>query len=1350
MRIRAFHIDAFGVLSQVTVDDLPRGMGIFLGNNEAGKSTCLEFFRTVLTGYPAPRTKESRKSWASGGQNQGGSLHLETEDGAILRLSRRPGPAGGVPALFDAVGNPVDMAELDRLMGGVTREVYRSIYGFSLSELQSFESLDSEAVRNALYGASFGLGLRSPGAALARLENAMDEVFKPRGKTGTLNVALRRWEEVRVELREAEEEAARYDALASEREEAGEALAALRAEKTALEGERRDLERRLGVWKQWEEWRLAQARLERLEPVAETFPLDGPARLERLLDRREEARRRAAIARERAERLTATLADLTPDVRLLPLAPDIRALSERKSSCRNALIALPALRANLQRAEENLARQLALLGPDWDMERIRRMDRSLFVREELERRAMAIQAADTGVAALSSALERAVRDGEQAEHGVELARQALEALPEPVAELDAPARDTLRAGLLRVEEGERRLPEREKALAASRAEYGRALSYLRLRPDASPAQLQALAAAQEEALGLAEDVRSRAAVAADASREVQTARKDEEAAADRLNRLLTQEAELSGADRQALDKRRAALRRLRQSAALLHQEEERLADLGERHAAQEAAFPRPRANRPALAAGSVLSAIGAAMLIARLGLGVETIDIPALWTSLLSSPVPAWAGVASLPLWAAYVVLFVGVVCLAVGLPRSGPDRERCESQLEQLRSRRDTSAARLAELQGEVRALCEGLGLNPDALQAEAPDALDALDAQLDQEREQCAAGERIQQEKTLLQSELDAKRRWLQQREREHAAAESAVQDVQRRWHDYLVRLGVLNVPVPEAAQAFFARVESTRLARAAAASIEEEIRELRGRGPELVATAREILPSGALPPPPPVSAGDSLAADELEAVTAAVRRVLESCRQADARSEKRAAAAEALRAAEATAVRAGEACAAAESALREGRAERAALDAEWREYLGGLGLDLHLSPSTTREALDCMERCLAAETECTRLREETALQERERDALALPLADLLERAGRAPHLGLDREPDWLATLDIMQRDADNARRVDEERARVLAQAEEQAEELRAAEAAEADACRAVDELLGLGRADDPESFRRLAAVRDERDGLLRRCQDLEDALRLAAGDIPLASFLEEFAALDKGSLDVRSAEVGHRLEELREDEQRRAAAAAALDARLSDMTASRRLADLRARDASLEESARLLSREWSRLALARELLLDARRHYEKERQPEVIRTASDIFASITDGAWPLVSASLEDSSLRVVPPHGDPLPPDVLSRGAQEQLYLALRLAHIRSHARHAAALPVIMDDILVNFDPDRARRTMRALADLTAPADGGPGHQILFFTCHPGMAEQLRELVPDSALFSVDKGRIARVG
>ena len=49
-----------------------------------------------------------------------------------------------------------------------------------------------------------------------------------------------------------------------------------------------------------------------------------------------------------------------------------------------------------------------------------------------------------------------------------------------------------------------------------------------------------------------------------------------------------------------------------------------------------------------------------------------------------------------------------------------------------------------------------------------------------------------------------------------------------------------------------------------------------------------------------------------------------------------------------------------------------------------------------------------------------------------------------------------------------------------------------------------------------------------------------------------------------------------------------------------------------------------------------------------------------------------------------MRVLPPHGEPVSPEVLSRGTQEQLYLALRLAHIRNHAAQAAALPVIMDD------------------------------------------------------------------
>lgn len=39
MHIQSFHIDGFGIFSDVRVEALSPGLSIFLGQNEAGKST---------------------------------------------------------------------------------------------------------------------------------------------------------------------------------------------------------------------------------------------------------------------------------------------------------------------------------------------------------------------------------------------------------------------------------------------------------------------------------------------------------------------------------------------------------------------------------------------------------------------------------------------------------------------------------------------------------------------------------------------------------------------------------------------------------------------------------------------------------------------------------------------------------------------------------------------------------------------------------------------------------------------------------------------------------------------------------------------------------------------------------------------------------------------------------------------------------------------------------------------------------------------------------------------------------------------------------------------------------------
>ena len=70
-----------------------------------------------------------------------------------------------------------------------------------------------------------------------------------------------------------------------------------------------------------------------------------------------------------------------------------------------------------------------------------------------------------------------------------------------------------------------------------------------------------------------------------------------------------------------------------------------------------------------------------------------------------------------------------------------------------------------------------------------------------------------------------------------------------------------------------------------------------------------------------------------------------------------------------------------------------------------------------------------------------------------------------------------------------------------------------------------------------------------------------------------------------------------------------------------------------------------------------------------------------------------------------------------PNELSRGTREQLYLALRFGLIREFGEHAERLPVVVDEALVNFDPERAHLAAESFAQLAET------NQVLIFTCHP---------------------------
>ena len=75
--------------------------------------------------------------------------------------------------------------------------------------------------------------------------------------------------------------------------------------------------------------------------------------------------------------------------------------------------------------------------------------------------------------------------------------------------------------------------------------------------------------------------------------------------------------------------------------------------------------------------------------------------------------------------------------------------------------------------------------------------------------------------------------------------------------------------------------------------------------------------------------------------------------------------------------------------------------------------------------------------------------------------------------------------------------------------------------------------------------------------------------------------------------------------------------------------------------------------------------------------------------------------------------------------LSSGAEDQLFLALRVAAVEDYVGRAVALPFIADDLFVDFDDERAAAGFEVLGQLAQRT------QVLFFTHHEHLVEIARQ-------------------
>lgn len=140
-----------------------------------------------------------------------------------------------------------------------------------------------------------------------------------------------------------------------------------------------------------------------------------------------------------------------------------------------------------------------------------------------------------------------------------------------------------------------------------------------------------------------------------------------------------------------------------------------------------------------------------------------------------------------------------------------------------------------------------------------------------------------------------------------------------------------------------------------------------------------------------------------------------------------------------------------------------------------------------------------------------------------------------------------------------------------------------------------------------------------------------------------------------------------------------------------------------------------------EWFALQIEQDAVMQMRKRFEQENISGTLIAASQYLHRMTSGRYHRIWAPLGEDFLCIDDEFGQTFRVEQLSGGTREQLFLAIRFSLVREFAKRGVELPLVMDDLFVNFDQERTEAAADCLIEVAKE-----GQQVLFFTCHEHIA------------------------
>ncbi|HEX3726481.1 MAG TPA: AAA family ATPase, partial [Pirellulales bacterium] len=361
MRITGLKIDGFGVWSGLELADLAGDVNVFYGPNEAGKTTLVEFVRSIFYGF-SPERRAQYLPPVRGGR-PGGAIHL-VADGKSCHVSRHADEPGE-PSLIvvDQTGHsPEEPLPLSALLGGVPEGIFKNVFVFGLREIQELGSLSDSEAADELYNLALGMDGVSLVGVLDELETSRNRLLARDERPSLIVQLVAQRERLHNEIETLSGQTLRYFTLSAHRERLAGDIRRLEEESVALDHRARELALAASLA---ERWRRRSELDQRLQAVGSwgAFPADALPRFDRVQSRLQARRLRLTRLKDQRRSLRNQIYQLNIHEPLCREALRLEALAEQQqwiASLETELASLETEIGQLQTEHQESCRRLGI------------------------------------------------------------------------------------------------------------------------------------------------------------------------------------------------------------------------------------------------------------------------------------------------------------------------------------------------------------------------------------------------------------------------------------------------------------------------------------------------------------------------------------------------------------------------------------------------------------------------------------------------------------------------------------------------------------------------------------------------------------------------------------------------------------------------------------------------------------------------------------------------------------------------------------------------------------------------------------------------------------------------------